>query len=322
MAQNILIGTRASTVALKQAEQLAKKLRELYPSYRFTVKTIRTTGDRLIASPSLHKKAGSGLFVKEIERALLKREIHIAVHALKHVPTELSEGLVLAAIPTREDPADIFVGKRGSTLEKLEPGSLIGTSSLRRHALIRSLYPRVGSEELLGNLDARLEKLMNPRSKLVGVIVAAAGFKRLYESEGRPIERLEPHIFVPAPGQGALALEIRARDKTAQKLVLPLHDETTAAAVEAERALLRRLEGHARLPLGIYAEPSDDGLLRVTVFLGFPDGSRVIRESLVGSADDTQELVTALETVLRSQGSDEIVQALGIRRPAVPRSRR
>ncbi len=314
----IHVGTRGSRLALTQTEIVVSRLRSAHPSIHFRIIPIRTAGDRITSMAEL-RRAGKGLFVKELERALISRKIRMAVHSMKDLPSELPEGLAIGAVLEREDPSDAFISRDGTALEKLPAGSIVGTSSLRRQAILRSLFRQVLFVDLKGNLDTRLEKLRSRRSTLAGIVVAAAGVRRLYPGDGVPCQLLPREIVVPAAGQGALGVEIRASDETMREILEPVHHPPTAACVEAERELLRRLEGGCQVPLGACAEASDDGLIKLTACLASLDGSHVIRESQAGVADDPKGVAEALETILNSRGAREILAALH-RRPA--RSRR
>lgn len=306
MVTTLKVGTRGSALALAQTEQTLRKLRAFHPNVHFVVVPIKTAGDRITTAAEL-RTAGKGLFVKEIERALLARKISLAVHSMKDLPSELAEGLAIGAVPEREDASDVFIGRSAVPIEKLPPRSRVGTSSLRRQAILKSLLPHLEFVELKGNLDTRLEKLRNPRQDLAGIVVAAAGLRRLYPQNGVPVQTLPRDKVVPAAGQGALALEIRANDEATRKLLAPIHHPPTAACIEAERELQRRLEGGCQVPLGAHAEISDDGVIQLTACLATLDGRRVIRESQAGMMDDPKGVAEALETILVSRGAREIL---------------
>ncbi len=316
----VKIGTRSSKLALLQTELVMKRLRQIHPHLNFAAVPIRTAGDRIASAEEL-RAAGKGVFVKEIERALLARKIHMAVHSMKDLPTELPPGLAIGAILERGDPSDAFIGRGGIPIEKLPPGSKIGTSSLRRQAILKSIFPHLTFVDLKGNLDTRLEKLQRRGSALAGIVVAAAGLQRLRSQDGLPVQILPRDVVVPAAGQGALGVEIRGSDEEMRRLLEPIHHPVTAACVEAERELLRRLEGGCRIPLGVYAEASEDGLIRLTACLATPDGRRTIREGQTGTLEDPRSLAEALETILNSRGAREILDSLRPR-PARTASRR
>ena len=315
----VKVGTRGSPLALAQCEQLLAKLRQIHPGVKFVVVPIKTAGDRITSAAEL-RAAGKGLFVKEIERALLKRKVSMAVHSLKDMPSELPEGLTLGAIPERADASDVFIGRNGERIEALPPGSVVGTSSLRRQAILSSMFPRLRFVDMKGNLDTRLEKLKAAKGGLAGIVVAMAGLHRLHPGNGIPVQSLPRPIVVPAAGQGALAIEIRSSDESMRKLLAPIHHAPTATCVTAERELQRRLEGGCQVPLGAHAESSDDGILTLTACIASVDGRKLIRESQSGVADDPASVAAALETILVSRGAREILDALrpraAVRKPA------
>jgi hydroxymethylbilane synthase len=311
----VKVGTRGSALALAQTRQILARLKEHHPKLNFVIVPIKTAGDRITSVAEL-RKAGKGLFVKEIERALLARKISLAVHSMKDLPSELPEGLVLGAVPERVDPRDVFIGRNATPIDKLPPGSQIATSSLRRQAILKSLFPHFTFVEMKGNLDTRLEKLRNPRSNLAGIIVAAAGVRRLYPDNGIPAQPLSADAMVPAAGQGALALEIRETDEDMKKILAPIHHAPTAACVEAERELQRRLEGGCQVPMGAYAEASDDGVLKLSACIASVDGRRLVRGSQSGMIDAPRSIAEALETQLVSAGAREILSELEPRRSA------
>ena len=313
----IKVGTRGSALALAQTGQIVARLRELHPQVTFEIVPIKTRGDR-ITTASQFRAAGKGLFVKEIEDALLRRKVSLAVHSLKDLPSELPKGLILGAVPARADASDVYIGRLNLGLDELPAGARIGTSSLRRQALLRSLFPRLRFVDLKGNLDTRLAKLRDRRGGLDGIIVAAAGLSRLHPEGGIATRPLPRDRVVPAAGQGALALEIRESDAAMRSLLAPIHDEATALCVSAERELQRRLEGGCQLPLGAYAEIGDDGLLTLTACLATVDGRKVLLERQTGSTEDPGAIAAALETILVSRGAREILDEV---RPAAEKKR-
>ena len=316
MRGTVKVGTRGSPLALAQTELVLKRLKEAHPKLNFVAVPIKTAGDRITSAAEL-RQAGKGLFVKEIERALLKRKISMAIHSMKDLPSELPEGLAIGAVLERAEAADAFIGRGTAPIEKLPPGAKVATSSLRRQAILRSLFPRLEFVEMKGNLDTRLEKLRAPRSPLAGIVIAAAGVRRLYPENGIPVQILPRDKVVPAAGQGALAVEIRAKDDEMRVLLQPIHHASTASCVEAEREFQRRLEGGCQVPMGAYAEASEDGLIRLTACVASLDGSKVIRESQTGTMDDPKSIAEALETVMNSRGAQEILSEI---RPRPTRS--
>lgn len=303
------VGTRGSALALAQTQHVVAALQAHHPGLKAVFVPIKTSGDRIDSAQAL-RKAGKGVFVKEIERALLARKIDCAVHSLKDVPADLPAGLELAAFLPREEAADAFVGRGPTPIEKLPANGLIGTASLRRQALMRAVYRHLEFEELRGNLDTRLEKLRAPRSRYAGIVVAAAGLRRLYGEKAPAHQLLPKTVIVPAPGQGTLVVEIRAAGNDLRGLLAAVDHAPTRAAALAERSLLRRLEGGCLVPLGAYAEVGDDGLLKMTAAIADLDGTKLVRESATGTADDPEGVAAALETLLRSKGAEDILARL------------
>ncbi|HLY08624.1 MAG TPA: hydroxymethylbilane synthase [Planctomycetota bacterium] len=309
----VRVGTRGSALALAQTSMLLRSLESVHPNVNFVVVPIKTAGDRITTVAEL-RRAGKGLFVKEIERALLANKVSLAIHSMKDLPSEMPKGLVLGAVPERVDPRDVFIGRTATPIGRLAPGSRIATSSLRRQAILKSLYPRLTFVEMKGNLDTRLSKLRAPGSTLAGLIVAAAGVRRLYPDGRIRVQPLPPDQVVPAAGQGVLALQIREGDLAMKKLLAPIHHPPTAACVQAERDLQRRLEGGCQVPLGCYAEVTADGRLTLSACLGTVDGRRLLRARQSGAVDQPLAIAEALETSLVSAGAREILALLAPRR--------
>ncbi len=299
------IATRSSPLALWQAEEVSRRLRDLYPELEVELVTMKTRGDKILDAP-LAKVGGKGLFVKELEAGMLEGRADIAVHSMKDVPVEFPEGLELALIMAREDPRDAFVSNRFASLEELPDGARVGTSSLRRQTQIRECFPRLELDWLRGNVNTRLAKLDS--GDYDAIILASAGLKRL-GFEQRIRSCLEPEISLPAIGQGAIGIECRSDDEAVQSLIAPLADRDTTLRVQAERAMNERLEGGCQVPIAGYAVLEGDELwLRGLV--GEPDGSRVLRAEIRGPASDAVELGTRLAEQLLEQGAGEILQAL------------
>jgi len=299
------IATRSSPLALWQAEEVSRRLRDLYPELEVELVTMKTRGDKILDAP-LAKVGGKGLFVKELEAGMLEGRADIAVHSMKDVPVEFPEGLELALIMAREDPRDAFVSNRYASLEELPDGARVGTSSLRRQTQIRERFPRLELDWLRGNVNTRLAKL--DAGDYDAIILASAGLKRL-GFEKRIRSCLEPEISLPAIGQGAIGIECRSDDEAVQSLIAPLADRDTTLRVQAERAMNERLEGGCQVPIAGYAVLEGDELwLRGLV--GEPDGSRVLRAEIRGPASDAVELGTRLAEQLLEQGAGEILQAL------------
>jgi hydroxymethylbilane synthase len=293
----IRIGTRGSALALWQANHVAAQLRAL--GHGIEIKRITTTGDRVL-DRRLDNVGGKAAFLKEIEEALLADEVDLAVHSLKDVPTTLPEGLTLCAFLPREDPRDAVLSHDGKNLASLKPGARVGTTSLRRGALLRELRRDLSIEDLRGNVDSRIRRLKEGRFD--AILLAMAGLNRLGRQD-EVAEALNPVQFIPAPGQGVIALECRMGDTAIMAATAPLHDRVTARRVEAERALLAGLGGGCNVPLGAYAETSGRAL-RLWAFLARPDGSRMVRRHAEG--DDPAELGRQLARELLEWGGSPL----------------
>jgi len=290
----ITIGSRGSQLALWQARHIAAELAELGAQTRIEI--IKTTGDK-ITDVALAKVGGKGLFTKEIEEALLAGAIDIAVHSLKDVPSEIPAGLMLAAIPERQDPRDALVGR---PLDELGDGARVGTSSLRRGAQLHALGKGIVIELLRGNVDTRLRKL--DEGQYDAIVLAAAGLKRL-GLDVRIRELLAPAIMCPAAGQGALAIETRT-EGAAFALARKLDHAQTRAAITAERALLATLEGGCQVPIGAYAI-LERGSIHLRAIVASPDGKNIVKGELIG--DDPAEVGTRLAQDLLSRGARAIL---------------
>lgn len=294
---DLTIGTRGSRLALRQAGWVAERLEEL--GNRVAVRAIKTTGDRVGAVPlaALGRGQGvKGVFTKEIEEALIAGEIDLAVHSLKDLPTEIDERLALGCVPRRADPRDVLLG---STLDDLRPGDRVGTGSPRRAAQLRHLRPDVIPSEIRGNVDTRIRKLK--AGAYDAIVLAAAGLQRL-GLLAEVAEHFDARKMVPAIGQGALGIEIRAGDDAARAALAPLHDVRAAMEVEAERSLLRALGGGCDVPLGAHAT-SRDGRLRLLATAADPGGAMVRAED-AASAEDGAELGARVAAALRVLGAD------------------
>jgi hydroxymethylbilane synthase len=304
--ERIVIASRRSRLAVWQSEYVATELRRVFPHCQVSILGITTRGDQILDRP-LAEIGGKGLFVKELEAALEDGRADIAVHSAKDVPMQLPQGFCLAAIPQREDPRDCLVSNASATLEALPAGSFVGTSSLRREAQLRERHPALRVKPLRGNLDTRLSKL--DRGEFRAIVLAAAGLKRLGLAS-RIRSMLEPEQSLPAPGQGALALECREdRAELRAQLASSLDDPVTAACVRAERALSRALSGSCQLPLAAYAV-ANGGQLRLRGLVASPDGGKVVRAESSGPMSAPEELGESLAARLRSLGADAILASL------------
>ncbi len=307
--RTVTIGTRGSKLALWQAEWVKAALRRLHPGLRIELNKIKTTGDKILDVP-LAKVGGKGLFVKEIEEALLDHKADIAVHSMKDVPTEFPPGLHLAVICEREDPLDAFISSmqdrrfRIRRFKDLPEGAVIGTSSLRRSCQLLSIRPDLKISQLRGNLDTRLRKL--DEGMFDAIILAAAGMKRLGWAD-RITEILPPETVLPAVGQGAIGIECRRDDDFINKLIRPLGHPGTAACVRAERAFLTRLEGGCQVPIAAHAVTTAGGGLVMNGLVGSVGGDRIIRGRAEGGREDAEALGIRLAEDLLSRGAKEIL---------------
>ena len=298
----IKVGSRGSTLALRQTEEVLAQLRPLNPGLDFQVVTVRTSGD-INASASL-PGMGLGVFVKEIELELLDGTLDMAVHSLKDMPTVQPQGLALGATLQRQDPRDILVDRWGCPLAGLPQGARIGTSSPRRRAQLLNLCPRVEVLPIRGSVDTRLDKAKS--DDYDGAVLAAAGLIRLGRTD-EISEYLSAQEFVPPPGQGVLAVEIRAGDQRLQDMLKPVDNTETRHAVTAERAFLEALGGGCQVPVGAYAQ-SDGETLDLTVFLATEDGQKCFRAKLEGQTNDPKKLADDAYLALVDRGAGELLR--------------
>ncbi len=302
----LIIATRESALALWQAHHVRDRLMNLHPGLQVELLGMTTQGDQIL-DVTLNKIGGKGLFVKELELALLEGRADIAVHSLKDVPMTLPDGFALAAIGEREDPRDAFVSGKYHQLSELPPGAIVGTSSLRRESQLRARYPHLDIQPLRGNVNTRLRKL--DEGLYDAIILAAAGLKRLGFAD-RIAALLEPEQSLPAAGQGALGIEIRADREDLLPLLAPLHHSETAACVRAEREVSRQLGGSCQVPLGAYAIIRNKHLY-IRGFVARPSGAPYIQAEVSGSPDDPENLGKQLAQALREQGAEQIIASLG-----------
>jgi hydroxymethylbilane synthase len=304
--QKLVIGTRASKLALWQANHVAACLRQRYPNIDIELKNMVTTGDKILDVP-LARIGGKGLFTKELEVAMLSKEIDLAVHSLKDMPTELPEGLILAAVTERVDPGDALISPEYKILDKLPANARVGTSSLRRKAQLLNARPDLTIVDLRGNLDTRLKKLTT--EKLDAILLAVAGLKRLGWDE-HITQILPQNICLPAVGQGALAIEARQNDAETLELLAFLNHEPTRQATLAERTFLAEVEGGCQVPIGVYAQVGEQGLLQVQAVIMSPDGKEVVRDSASGDTKEAAELGRTLAVRMLADGGREILAKL------------
>jgi hydroxymethylbilane synthase len=299
----VRIGTRASALARRQTDLVASALLDAEPDVRLEIVPITTGGDRSQHTNQPGDGWGTGVFVKELELALLRDEIDLAVHSLKDVPPAVSPELPLIAIPPREDPHDVLVTADGLALEDLPFGARLGTSSARRAAFARAVRPDLVCAPIRGNVETRLRKLLD--GEYDAIVLALAGLTRLELSA--PYQVLDAELMPPAPGQGALAIQARAGDRAVNELVEPLHDPATGTAVRAERRLMANLEGGCRLPVGALGTPQLNGHLQLLGAIAEPDGRRCLIERLTGSLAAAESLADALAERLRAAGASELM---------------
>ena len=307
MKRHLIIGTRQSKLALWQANYIADELRKCYPDCTVELVKIVTSGDRILDVP-LAKIGGKGLFTKEIEQDMLDKKIDLAVHSLKDMPTELPDGLTLAAITKRAHPGDAFVSNKYSSLATLPAGAVIGTSSLRRRAQLLRARPDLNIVDLRGNLDTRLAKL--DRGEVDAIVLAVAGLVRLGWGD-RVTEILSPEDCLPAVGQGALAIEARANDEETLAMLSVLNDAETRTAVTAERAFLAVLGGGCQVPVGVHAVMQADGATVVLeAIIASLDGKRIVRGQEQAPAQSAAELGVKLANRLLAEGGAPILQEI------------
>jgi len=299
----IRIGTRGSPLAVWQAEWVRSRLLALHPQHQAELIKIKTTGDKITDVP-LARVGGKGLFVKEIETALLGDRIDLAVHSMKDMPAEIPPGLCIGAMPERENPLDVLISRNGHSFEDLPKGARLGSSSLRRGAQVLHVRPDVTVHPLRGNLDTRIRKLKT--EGLDAIIVAAAGVRRL-GLEARITQYLPEAIMLPAIGQGALAIEMREDDVSTRRLIAPLDHRETRLAVKSERAFLARLEGGCQVPVAARAKIVGDKL-ELTGLVAEVDGSVLLRETVTGPVDNPEKLGVELANRLLNKGGREILE--------------
>jgi hydroxymethylbilane synthase len=305
MKPSIKIGTRASKLALWQANWVKTALTANNPTRNVELVTIKTKGDKILDVP-LAKVGGKGLFVKEIEQALLDHRIDIAVHSMKDMPAEIPDGLCIGAIPQREVATDVLISKKDLKFADLPGGAVIGTSSLRRAAQLRHARPDIEIVPLRGNLDTRLKKLAT--ENLDAIVLAAAGIKRL-GLEHRITEYLDSEIMLPAVGQGALCIEMRQPDPVIDPMVKALDDPQTRAIVLGERAFLNRLGGSCQVPIAGHGEIKSNNY-QLTGLVADIDGSRIIKSDMSGTMDSSESIGISLAEALISRGADRILEKL------------
>jgi hydroxymethylbilane synthase len=300
---HIKIGTRGSKLALTQANLVADNLKKLNPGVTVEICVIKTRGD-IMQDVSLLKIGGKGVFVKEIEDALLSSTVDLAVHSMKDVPTEIPEGLTFVAIMQREDARDILVSKNNRKMEFMPRGARIGTGSMRRSAQLMAILPDLSIVSLRGNLETRLKKIET--ENLHGVILAAAGMKRMGLTE-KISQYLPIETMLPAVGQGALGLEIRDSDDELKKILVKLNHAPTAAEITAERSFLRHLGGGCLLPIAAFGKLEGEQL-SLEGLVAVPQGTSIIRDKVNGSVTEAEELGKRLAEMILEKGGNKLLE--------------
>lgn len=304
------IATRKSPLALWQAEEVARQLRQLHPDLNIELVTMTTMGDKVLDTP-LAKIGGKGLFVKELEVGMLEGRADIAVHSMKDVPVQFPDGLHLPVIMQRHDPRDAFVSNHYASIDDLPENATIGTCSLRRQIQLKTHLPTIKTRDLRGTVNTRLDKL--DRGDFDAIILASSGLKRL-GFEQRITQNIPPEISLPAVGQGALGIETRINDPRVETLIAPLLDTETALCVRAERALNERLNGGCQVPIAGYAE-LDGKTLTLRGLVGFVDASKIYRaahQADVNNTHDAEAIGTAVAEEILAQGGGEALKSVGI----------
>lgn len=303
--RKLIVGSRRSKLALTQSQQFIDKLKFIDPSLDIEIKEIVTKGDKIV-DKQLSKIGGKGLFVKEIQNELFNKEIDMAIHSLKDVPSMIPDGLTLGCIPDREIPFDAYIAKNHIPLQELSEGSIVGTSSLRRGAQILSKYPHLKIKWIRGNIDTRLKKLET--EDYDAIILAAAGLKRMGWSDNIVTTYLDRDILLPAIGQGALGIECRSDDKELLDLLSKVHNHDVAQCVTAERTFLSEMDGSCQVPIGGYATIAQDNQIEFTGLIMSPDGKERYEHTALGT--DPVKLGIEVSQVLKKQGAYDIIKKL------------
>lgn len=303
--RKIIIGSRESQLALTQTNWVIERLKEEFPQYDYEVVRIKTIGDKIL-DKTFDKIGGKGLFVKEIERALLNKQIDMAVHSMKDVPTKMIDGLMIGAITHREDMRDVFISRNGKTLKNLPNGARIGTSSLRRKAQLMAFRPDFVIEPIRGNIATRIKKMET--LKLDGIILAAAGMIRMGWKD-QITEFIHQDICTCAVGQGALGIEIRRNDPFIQSMVSKLNHRETEIAIKAERSFMGKLEGGCHVPIGAYGY-IDHGKLHMITVIASPDGKKQIRLQNQSDLNTYEELGIKMAMESLEKGGEDILKAI------------
>ena len=305
MVDNLVIGSRGSELALWQAEWVRKELGKTYQDIKIEIRVIKTEGDLVLDKP-LTLIGGKGVFTGEIEQALLTKEIDIAVHSCKDLPTQMTDGLMIGAIPVRETPSDVLITANGAGIDSIKPNSVIGTGSLRRAAQLLHNRKDLKTVDIRGNIPTRLRKFHE--SNWGGMILAYAGLKRLNLFDKNCVI-LDHKEMLPAVAQGAIALQIRAEDTKILDTISVLNDKDSSDAVTAERSLLRRLEGGCQIPVGALSKVEDDQLAIESQITNL-NGVRAVRDRISGQRNDAEKLGIELAERLLRNGGEEILSEI------------
>lgn len=305
MKDHIIIGTRGSQLALWQSNHIKSEIEKAFPQVTVELKIIKTTGDRITDRP-LAMVGGKGLFVKEIENALLNSEVDLAVHSMKDMPGELPPGLTIGAIPIRENPFDVLIAKERKILTEYAPNAVIGTSSLRRGSQIKHIRPDVVIKSIRGNLDTRIKKL--EAGEYDAIVLAAAGLKRLGQ-EKKITQYLDEKIMTPAVGQGALCIETLENNPDIKPILEKLDHKDTRICVEGERAFLKEIEGSCHIPVACHAKIKDE-IVVMTAVVASEDGVHLIKEHMVCPMDNVQSSGRKLAGLVLEKGGRKILEQL------------
>ncbi len=307
MSTPLRIATRKSPLAMWQAEEVARRLKNFHADLEIELVPMTTKGDQILNSP-LSKVGGKGLFVKELEVAMLEGRADIAVHSMKDVPMEFPEGLQLSAVLERDDPRDAFLSDKYQSLDDMPEGAILGTSSLRRQTIIKSSYPHLTIKMLRGNINTRIAKL--EAGDYDAIILAASGLKRM-GFDDRITSIIPPEKMLPAVGQGALGIEGRVDDPDVDKLLAPLRDTETTLRLTTERAMNNRLNGGCQIPVAGYSEITGDSI-HLRACIGYPDGSQIFYAEQTASTDEAEALGIRVAEELIALGGDKVLESLGI----------
>jgi len=305
MKKNLIIGTRGSQLALWQANFIQSEIQGLFPDLKVELNVIKTTGDAITDRP-LALVGGKGLFVKEIESALLNHEIDLAVHSMKDMPGELPQGLQIGAVPERANPFDVLISRDGALLKNYKKGAKIGTSSLRRASQLKHIRPDIQIESIRGNLDTRIRKLKS--GEFDAIVLAAAGLLRLGQ-ETEITEYLDETLMIPAVGQGALCIETRKNDPDVEIIADKLDHYDTRVCVEGERAFLKRIEGSCHIPVACFGKIVPQGVL-LTAVVASEDGRELIKEQIVSPKDKVKDSGRELADRVLDRGGKKILENL------------